>query len=190
MGFSRAGKTTYAESLFEKPFVITVEDNPLLDLKGFDREEHDGIVLDNCNSFQQLLAWRAVLQSRNARTKGGQSATQMYAYSTYVFMVPVVATVDFDAPDAHLVERHHEKQSRWLVANTVVVRLDAGDTFYVGGEKKRGPAADSLFARNLRRGREVCASSVRRQDMGGGGGARALYIRDGDGKRRGLCGMG
>ena len=92
----------------------------------------------------QLLAWRAVLQCRHARTKGGQPATQMYSYSTYVFMVPVVA------PDAQLIDPEHEKKSRWLIANTVVLRLSAGDTFYVPGEKKRGPPSDALFARNLR----------------------------------------
>ena len=57
--------------------MVTVEDNPDLDLKGFDRTAHDGIVLDNCNSFGQLLGWRALLQARNAKAKGGQSATQM-----------------------------------------------------------------------------------------------------------------
>ena len=74
-----------------------MEDNPELDLTGFDRAAHDGVVLDNCNTFGQLLKWRALLQARNTLTKGGQSATQMYAYSQYWFMVPIVVTVDFDA---------------------------------------------------------------------------------------------
>ena len=73
-------------------------------------------------------------------------------------MVPVVATVDFDAPDAHLVNREEKKHSRWLVANTVLLRLKAGETFYGPGEKKRGPESDSLFARNLRRRMEIEAA--------------------------------
>lgn len=76
---SRAGKTSFAESLFNCPFVVTVEDNQFLDLKGFDRSRHDGIVLDNVNSFGQLLRWRAVLQARNVKTKGAQSQTQLYS---------------------------------------------------------------------------------------------------------------
>ena len=100
---SRAGKTSFAESRFQNPFVVTVEDNPDLDLKGFDRAVQDGIVLDNCNSFGQLLGWRALLQARNTKTKGGQSATQMYAYAQYLFMIPIIATVDFDAKDEDLV---------------------------------------------------------------------------------------
>ena len=76
---SRAGKTSFAEALFTNPLVVTVEDSPFLDLKGFDRACHDGVVLDNVNSFGQLRKWRAVLQARNAKTKGGQSQTQMYS---------------------------------------------------------------------------------------------------------------
>ena len=48
---SRAGKTSFAESHFQNPFVVTVEDNPELDLKGFDRSAHDGVVLDKRNTF-------------------------------------------------------------------------------------------------------------------------------------------
>ena len=50
---SRAGRTSFAESRFQNPFVVTVEDNPELDLKGFDRSAHDGVVLDKCNTFGQ-----------------------------------------------------------------------------------------------------------------------------------------
>ena len=96
---SRAGKTSFAEALFERPFVVTVEGSAFLDLKGFDRATHDGIVLDNVNSFGQLVSWRAVLQARNAKTKGGQSATQMYSRREKrcalcgVFVLSVLATV-------------------------------------------------------------------------------------------------
>ena len=78
-----SGKSTYGEQLFENPFCITVEDAQHLDLKGFDRDTNDGIVLDNVNTWKQLLSWRAVLQARNAKSKGGQSATNIYAYSAF-----------------------------------------------------------------------------------------------------------
>ena len=48
----------------KSPFVVTVEDNPALGLKGFDRAVHDGVVLDNCNSFGQLLKWPALLRAK------------------------------------------------------------------------------------------------------------------------------
>ena len=76
---TRAGKTTFAESLFENPCTVTVEDSVHLDLKDFDRSKNDGVVLDNVNTFEQLRRWRSVLQCRNVKTKGGQSQTQMYS---------------------------------------------------------------------------------------------------------------
>ena len=163
---SRAGKTSFAESLFDSPFVVTVEDSPFLDLKGFDRSKHDGLVLDNVNSFGQVLRWRAVLQARNVKTKGAQSQTQMYSYSQYLLLVPVVATIDLDAQDSHLVEEGHPGASTWLLQNTVRVRLGAGETFYERPQRRhaapRAPRSDTLFAEGLRRRRLMAPA---RQDF-------------------------
>ena len=49
-----AGKSAFAESLFQKPYIITVEDSEHLDLRDFDYESHDGLVLDNVNGWAQL----------------------------------------------------------------------------------------------------------------------------------------
>ena len=158
---SRAGKSNYAEGLFDAPFVITVEDADYLDLKGFDLEKNDGIVLDNVNSWGQLLKWRAVLQARNAKSKGGQSATNCHAYGQYLFSVPVVATVDLDAPDAYLVDPGSKWQSRWLLANTTVLRLPPGEKFYEESQVPRGvvPNEFSLFAQTVKRRRAQAAVS-------------------------------
>ena len=130
--------------------MVTVEDNPELDLKGFDRSVHDGVVLDNCNTFGQLLKWRALPQARNTLTKGGQSATQMYAYSQYLFTVPIVVTVDFGAKDGYLMDAKNARRSKWLLRNAVYLRLEAGRAFYEAGPEVVGPEADTLFARQLR----------------------------------------
>ena len=154
---SAAGKSTFAEARFDKPFVITVEDATNLDLKGFDARQYDGIVLDNVNSWAQLRSWRAILQARNAKSKGGQSGTNIYAYVQYLFGVPIIATVDLDAPDSYLVEEGHPDASRWLLKNCEIVRLQAGETFY----KKRQDAAPqipntfSLFAETVRKRRRM-----------------------------------
>ena len=158
---SASGKSSFAENLFSNPFVLTVEDSEHLDLRSFDRESHDGVVLDNVNSWGQLLGWRAVLQSRNAKTTGGKSATNLYAYTQYLFGVPVVATVDLDAPDAYLVDEQHEEHSKWLCKNCVFVRLPAKGTFY---NKARVPKVKientfSLFARTLKRRRAEAAQA-------------------------------
>ena len=160
---SASGKSTYAESLFRNPFVLTVEDTEHLDLKSFDRERHDGVVLDNVNSWSQLLSWRATLQARNAKSKGGQSATNMYAYIQYLFGVAFVATVDLDAPDAYLVNEQHKDHSRWLRKNCVIVRLAAGEAFYDQEEANRLPTVAnefSLFAETVRQRRRLQAAGA------------------------------
>ena len=156
-GDSASGKSTFAEGLFAHPHVITVEESTHLDLKAFDFESHDGLVLDNVNSFAQLLMWRAILQGRNAKSKGGQSATNMFAYPQYLFGVAVVATVDLDAPDAYLVEPTHADHSKWLVKNTVRVKLAKGETFYDAARTPvRRPANRfSLFAQTVKRRRDA-----------------------------------
>ena len=158
---SASGKSSFAESLFSMPFVITVEDAEHLDLRSFDRNRHDGIVLDNVNSWGQLLSWRAMLQARNAKTRGGQSATNLYAYTQYLFGVAIVVTVDLDAPDAHLANPTHKERSKWLCKNCVFVRLPAGRAFY---DKDRLPTqkpenAHSLFARTVKRRRASGAAT-------------------------------
>ena len=152
---SASGKSTFAEGLFERPYLVTVEEAEHLDLKGFDFEKHDGLVLDNVNSFQQLLQWRAVLQGRNAKSKGGQSATNMYSYAQYLFAVAVVATVDLDAPDGYLVDEEHADRSKWLVKNTVLVKLPRGETFFDAGKKPNVRLENnfSLFAQTVKRRR-------------------------------------
>lgn len=158
---SAAGKSSFAESLFQNPCVVTVEEAENLDLKSFDRDVHDGLVLDNVNSWGQLLLWRAVLQARNAKSKGGQSATNVYSYTQYLFGVPVVATVDLDAPDAHLVDTTSPSCSNWLCKNTVRVALARGETFY-DSSFVRAPVANrfSLFAETLKRRRATQATNA------------------------------
>ena len=153
---SASGKSSFAESLFDKPCVVTVEDAEHLDLKDFDREVNDGLVLDNVNSWRQLLSWRAVLQARNAKSKGGKSATNVYAYAQYLFGVPVVATVDLDAPDGYLVDEASELRSKWLLKNCVFVRAAAGEVFYDRTKlpTERVPNNFSLYAATLKKRRQ------------------------------------
>lgn len=152
---SASGKSSFAESLFAKPYVLTVEDCQELDLRGFDREVNDGLVLDNVNTWKQLLSWRAVLQARNAKSRGGQSKTNVYSYAQYLFGVPVVVTIDLDAPDAHFANPDSEKRSKWLAKNCVYVRLPAGEAFYhtANVPNKAVANAFSLFTDTVKRRR-------------------------------------
>ena len=73
----------------------------------------------------------------------------MHAYAQYLFMIPIIATVDFDAKGHHLVQEGHPKRSKWLMQNAVVVRLVGGESCYVPQPGVVGPPADTLFARHL-----------------------------------------
>ena len=107
----------------------------------------------NLDFFGRKL--RAVLQARNAKFKGGTSATNMYAWSKYLYGVPFVATVDFDAPDAYLVDENSQWQSRWLMKNTERVCLSQGETFYDQAKlpKRKLHNCFSLFAATLKKRR-------------------------------------
>ena len=157
---SASGKSTFGESLFENPFVITVEEAVQLDLKAFCAEKHDGIVLDNVNSWGQILLWRALLQARNAKSRGGQSATNMYSYVQYLYGVPIVATLDLDTPDKHYVDPASDRRSRWLLKNCVFVSLPAGETFFKArvGPKPEIENTFSLFAKTVKRRRARIAA--------------------------------
>ena len=41
-------------------------------------------------------------------------------YALYLYMIPIVATVDFDADDARLLEAGHPDRSTWLLQNSVL----------------------------------------------------------------------
>ena len=114
--------------------------------------EHVGVVAQN---FGECV------QARNAKSKGGQSATNCHAYGQYLFSVPVVATVDLDAPDAYLVDPGSKWQSRWLLANTTVLRLPPGEKFYEESQVPRGvvPNEFPLFAQTVKRRRAQAAVS-------------------------------
>lgn len=182
-----SGKSAFAESLFENPYIITVEDVNHLDLRGFDYEAHDGIILDNVNCWAQLRRWRAVLQARNSVSKGGQSATNIYAYAQYLYGVPICATIDLDAPDKHLVQLHvpqedkgagkgkdlvlNPDRSRWLLGNTVRIELVPGEKFWDTSGPARPPTDNtfSLFAQNRRRRRRAEAGGAAEEEEAGRG---------------------
>ena len=153
---SASGKSSFAESRFDHPYLLTVEDAEYLDLRDFDNTRHDGLVLDNVNSWAQLLKWRAVLQARNAKSRGGQSATNVYSYVQYLYGVPVVATIDLDAPDAYLADEDSPWRSNWLCKNTVCVRLPPGQAFYdtTAVPQTKVENRFSLFAQTLKRRRQ------------------------------------
>ena len=99
---------------------ITVEANPCLDLADFDRVRHAGVLLDGVGDALILKHNRESLQGRAKASKGGQSATNMYAYKYSFCRRAVVATLDLSAANLEQFEKDH-----WLSSalNVIVLRL-------------------------------------------------------------------
>jgi hypothetical protein len=96
-GDSRSGKTTFAKTLFSRPFVQTVQDAASPDLRDYDWTYHGMIVFDNVNDMDFVMKFRALLQANNDVHVLGSSATGMYSYRVWLWKVPVVLTVDTQA---------------------------------------------------------------------------------------------
>ena len=99
---------------------ITVEQNPCLDLADFDLRKHSGVLLDGVGDTLILKSNRESLQGRAKLSKGGQSATNMYAYRYTLARRAIVATFDLSAKNLEQFEQDH-----WLSCdlNVIVLRL-------------------------------------------------------------------
>ena len=133
-----------------------------------------------CSKQPARTKWRAVLQARNSVSKGGQSATNIYAYAQYLYGVPICATIDLDAPDKYLVQLYvpvedkgsgkgkskdlvlNPRRSRWLLGNTVRIELGTGEKFWDASGPDRLPQNNtfSIFAQSLRRRRRTEAGEA------------------------------
>lgn len=119
-GVSRSGKSTLAKSLgheleLGRPFVQTVQNATAADLKNFSNEHHGYIVFDNVNDQEFVLSQRALFQANNDVHTLADSKTGMYAYSVWLYQVPIVLTVDTSAT--------WSPQEDWIFANSVDVFL-------------------------------------------------------------------
>lgn len=99
---------------------ITVEENPSLDLAEFDMRQHAGVLLDGVGDALILKKNRESLQGRAKVCKGGQSATNMYAYKYTLARRAIVATFDLSAKNLEQFVTDH-----WLSCelNIIVLRL-------------------------------------------------------------------
>ena len=120
-GVSRSGKSTLAKSLGAEldwglPFVQTVQSATAADLKSFSHGLHGYIVFDNVNHQDFVLTQRALFQANNDLHTLADSKTGIYAYTVWLYKIPIVLTVDTSAVwDAH---------EPWIAANSVDIFLD------------------------------------------------------------------
>ena len=116
LGASHTGKTEWAKSLFRNPLELkvgTLEHFPET-MRDFDRQRHDGLVLDDVRDLKFLSDHQDKLQGKYdslvefASTPGGTCA-----YTKYLYAVPTVVTFNHSTANLQFLLVHdwlkHEK---------------------------------------------------------------------------------
>ena len=124
-GPSACGKTEWANSLFKNPLEVKVGDLEHFPdrLRRFDRDQHDGLILDDVRNLEFLGRHQEKLQGKyHAADEFASTPSGDYSYDQYLFAVPIVVTVNGSTKNLDYLNSHD-----WLgkPANRVVVNYDA-----------------------------------------------------------------
>ena len=107
LGRSHTGKTEWAQTLFRNPLVLKVgklEHFPE-SMRTFDRDVHDGIVLDDLRDLQFLVDHQDKVQGKyNAEIEFASTPGGELAYWKDLFAVPVVATCNYTTKNLGFLE--------------------------------------------------------------------------------------
>ena len=99
LGKSGTGKTEWAKSLFKNPLVLQIgrlETFPDA-MRGYDRDQHDGIILDDLGDLLFLEWHQDKVQGKyDSEVEFASTAGGTCAYYHELFAVPFVATVNYD----------------------------------------------------------------------------------------------
>ena len=120
-GPSCTGKSRLARSLFgvDCTLVVDVQHAQHPDLRGYRRQEHAAILLDEVSSPKFICDNKKVLQAHVDGAILGQSATQLYTYEVFLWKTPLMLTTnDFDY------SAYTESQKNWIETNAVAVLVD------------------------------------------------------------------
>ena len=113
---------------------VTVENSGALDLSDLDVRRHSGVLLDGVGDALLLKENREALQGRPKVTKGGRSATMMYAYLYTLARRAVVVTLDLSAQNLGALQKDHPvagTADHWLTdeRNVIVLWLNGRQTW-------------------------------------------------------------
>jgi len=134
-GESQAAKTSFVKSLFQRPYVVTIQGQDVLNLQGFQYGHHTALILDNLVDWSLILRFRALLQSNVDMHRLGESATGIYSHQVFLWATPVCITLDAD------VDSGPYEASEWLQANVYLDVLPSGTKCFLEGERPRIPMA-------------------------------------------------
>ena len=105
LGASNKGKTELIKSLFQNPCQLQIREN--IDFpdafRKFDRDTHDALILDDVRDCKFFVSKQDVFQSKyDAVHEFGSTNSGQYAYSQWLFQVPVAATINYTTTNRHL----------------------------------------------------------------------------------------
>ena len=106
---SRAGKTEWAKSLFKRPLVLAVGDIEHFPdgMRKFNRNYHDGIVLDDLRDFYFCVRHQEKLQGKvDTETEFAATPSGQYAFSKWLWRVPVVVTANYTTKNIDLLSHN------------------------------------------------------------------------------------
>jgi hypothetical protein len=119
-GPSCTGKSRLARSLFGDSctLVVDVQHAAHPDLRGYRRDMHKAILLDEMASPTFIVSNKKVLQAHVDGAILGQSATQLYTYDVFVWRTPLMVTTNNWQYDDF-----SEADKNWIQENCVVVHV-------------------------------------------------------------------
>ena len=131
LGASGSGKTEFAVSRFRNALQLRIGSLTQFPdgFRFFDRQRHDGIVLDDIRDLKFLTDHQDQLQGKyNAMMEFGTTPGGTCAYSLWFFRVPIVATINYSTEHLDYLESHD-----WLgkTQNRILMQFPA-PTCYPG----------------------------------------------------------
>jgi hypothetical protein len=108
-GRSHTGKTEWAKSLFKQPLVVRIAGLMHFPdgMREFDRDKHDGIVLDDIRDLLFLSEHQDKVQGKyDAEVEFGSTQGGTCAYYLDLFAIPIVATINFSTKHMEALEQN------------------------------------------------------------------------------------
>ena len=109
LGASHTGKTEWVKSLFKQPLELKVGNLDVFPeaMRSFQREVHDGIILDDVRDLAFLAEQQEKLQGKyDARVEFATTPGGTCAYSKYLFAVPIAVTINHSTRNIDFLHSH------------------------------------------------------------------------------------
>ena len=124
-GASHTGKTEWAKSIFRNPLELKIGALEYFPekMRDFDRNIHDGLVLDDVRDLQFLSDHQDKLQGKyDSRVEFASTPGGTCAYSKYLYAVPIVVTFNNSTANLQFLRVHD-----WLkhTKNRILVEFPA-----------------------------------------------------------------